>query len=86
MKVLRALYDQRPQDMFARLRCPVLIAPAGGGAGGAAFLERKREAIERAAAALPHATVRWFEDSVHDIPLHHPRELAEAIGDFAEAL
>ena len=85
MKILRALYDQRPQELFARVTCPVLIAPAGAVAS-AGFLDRKREAVDRAVSSLPRATARWFDDSVHDIPLHRPRELAEAIGEFAESL
>jgi hypothetical protein len=28
----------------------------------------------------------WFDDTVHDVPLHRPAELARAIVDFARSV
>jgi hypothetical protein len=46
----------------------------------------KKSAIERALEIQPRSRVRWFEDTVHDIPLHRPDELAEELLTFAAHL
>lgn len=83
MRILRAMYDQPPMELLRRVRCPVLVAPTIDPASEPPFLERKRRAVERALDALPNGTVHWFEDSIHDVPLQRPVELAEAIVAFA---
>jgi pimeloyl-ACP methyl ester carboxylesterase len=88
MQVVRALWEQRPSELYRRVRCPVLfvLAEREGGGRIAEWQRMKHEAVERAQAALPNCQVRWFKDTVHDIPLHRPRELADAIERFAAAL
>jgi pimeloyl-ACP methyl ester carboxylesterase len=78
MQVIDALYEQRPSRLIARLSCPVLLCPAGGGQAAA-----KRPAIERARELLPSARVTWFEEAMHDIPLQYPAELAAELAGFA---
>jgi hypothetical protein len=46
------------------------------------WMELKREAIARAQARLPDCQVVWFADTIHDIPLHRPHELARTIEEF----
>jgi pimeloyl-ACP methyl ester carboxylesterase len=84
MKILRAMYDQKVGELYPRVRCPVLIAPAmsAPSADMPAFVRHKRAAVDTALGALPDARVRWFENTVHDIPLHRPAELAAAIESF----
>jgi pimeloyl-ACP methyl ester carboxylesterase len=77
MRVIDALYDQRPQELYPAVTCPVLLCPAGG-----QMFEGKREAVARAAGLLPDARVAWFEDSLHDIPLQRPLELAAELARF----
>ncbi len=88
MRVVRALWDQRPSELWPRVRCPVLfIAAEREGEGRMReWLELKREAIERARGLLADCQVRWMPDTIHDIPLHRPEELAQAIEEFARAL
>ena len=88
MQVVRALWDQRPSDLCPHVRCPVLfVAAEREGAGRVQeWMEMKREAIGRAERLLPDCQVRWFPDTTHDIPLHRPAELAQAIEEFALGL
>jgi pimeloyl-ACP methyl ester carboxylesterase len=81
MQVVDVLYEQLPSRLLAAVTCPLLLCPAGGRRGPA-----RRPGVERAQRIRPDARVTWFEDSLHDIPLQHPAELAdELIGFAAEA-
>ena len=88
MQVVRALWEQRPSELCPRVRCPVLFVAAEREGEGRTreWMERKREAIERAQGLLADCRVRWFQDTIHDIPLQRPQELAQAIEEFALAL
>jgi pimeloyl-ACP methyl ester carboxylesterase len=77
LEILRALWEHRPSQLYARVEEPVLLCPAGH--GDPERVARKREGVERAAATLPRGRVRWFDDADHDVHVHRPRELAEAI-------
>ena len=35
---------------------------------------------------IKKSDIVWFEDSVHDIPLQHPKTLADCIVNFASKL
>jgi pimeloyl-ACP methyl ester carboxylesterase len=85
MQVVRALWDQKPSELYGQVRCPVLFIAAERQAEGRAleWLQLKREALERAEVAVPNCRVVWFKDSIHDIPLQRPKELARVIEDFA---
>ncbi len=86
MRIARAIYEQKTSDLYARLRCPALLCPAVPPAprdeNAEQFLALKRAGIARAEQASPLVRTVWFEDTVHDIPLHRPIELAQAISDF----
>ena len=83
MQVVRALWEHRPSELWARVQCPVLIVPAV--APGPhdertrGMLESKRRNIAVAEDRLPHRQTIWMMDTIHDIPLQRPAELAEAI-------
>jgi len=79
MQVVDALYDQRPAALHPLAGCPVLLCPAGDDLG-----DDKRDAVERALRLLPDARATWFEDTMHDIPLQRPAELAAELARFAE--
>jgi pimeloyl-ACP methyl ester carboxylesterase len=85
MQVVDALYDQRPEALFPLVDRPVLLCvaedPAGGERAGV-----KRDAAARALALFPSATVTWFEDTMHDIPLQRPAELAAELARFVDAV
>ena len=84
MQVVRALWEQRPADLIPRLRCPLLILPARQASDGQDFRSSKMVSVERAAQLAHNARVRWFEDTVHDVPLQRPDELAAELQAFAE--
>ena len=85
MQVVRALWDQRLSELCERVTCPVLFAVAERKAEGrvAQWMEMKREGVARAQQRLADCRVRWFQDTIHDIPLHRPAELADVIAEFA---
>src|SRR5829696_11552 len=85
MQVIDALYDQRPPALYPLVDCPVLLCVAADPVGGA-IAEAKRGAAVRAAELLPSATLTWFEDTMHDIPLQRPAELAAELARFADSV
>jgi hypothetical protein len=40
--------------------------------------------VERALALQPRARVRWFEETIHDVPLQRPDELATELRTLAD--
>ncbi len=85
MQILRALWEQRPPQLYGRVQCPVLMLPAAQEPKDereAAFLARKRANIALAEQMLADSETVWFQDTVHDIPIHRPRELADVITQF----
>lgn len=89
MKIVRSLWQQRPTQLFPRVACPTLIVPAElppADQEAAAWVERKRQSVAAAAAALPNARVIWAHDTIHDVQLQRPEWLAEHIATFAQSL
>ena len=86
LEILRALWEQRPSELFPRVAAPTLIVPARrpNATGRAAAMAPIRETlVANAVAALPNGRLLWMEDTVHDIPLQRPAELARAIDSVA---
>lgn len=84
MKILRALWEQRPVQYYALVRCPTLILPASNEhVEDHAWTERRRAQVLAAANGIENNRVVWFHETVHDIPLHRPRKLANVILRFA---
>jgi len=84
MKILRALWEQRPGDYYPLVRCPVLILPAmNERVEDLAWSERRRAQVLAAARGIEKNRVVWFHNTVHDIPLQRPRRLANVIRQFA---
>jgi pimeloyl-ACP methyl ester carboxylesterase len=86
MQVVDALYGQRPPDLYPLVDCPVLLCPAADPAADATHAQAKRDAAVRATGLLPSATLTWFEDTMHDIPLQRPAELAAELARFADSV
>lgn len=87
--IARAIYEKETFDLFARARCPILLCPAREtprDERGAQFLQLKLEGAARAGQTARDVRTLWFEDTVHDIPLQRPAELAQAIADFGFAI
>lgn len=81
MKILRAMYDQQPARLYPQIQEPVLICAADD---GSEWARHKRGAVAAAGAAIPHAEIRWFEQTAHDIHVHRPELLAGVMLDFIE--
>jgi pimeloyl-ACP methyl ester carboxylesterase len=84
MQVVRALWEQRPDELLPLVRCPILLLPARQSAGASDISDSKVAGITRALDLQPNARVRWFDNTVHDVPLQRPDELAEELGAFIE--
>ncbi len=86
MQILRALWEQRPPELYPRVQCPVLLLPAEQEPKSEQerrFVERKHANVQRAAERLAHGETVWFKDTVHDVPVQRPKELAETIINWA---
>jgi len=88
MQIVRALWEFETYERFKQVACPVLVVPARPGEpigeGEREFLEAKERGLEQARKALPALQVRWMPNSIHDIPLQRPEELAETITNFID--
>jgi pimeloyl-ACP methyl ester carboxylesterase len=78
MCLLRELWDHPPSRLLHRVRVPVLLVLADGGAGVPFSVDKARD-VERAEAALACVRVHWFGETDHDIHVQRPRELATLI-------
>jgi len=83
MRIIEALWEHRPSELFPRVRCPVLLLPARQKDNPSPMARRFRreESIARATARLPRSETVWLEDSVHDVPLQRPALVASAISE-----
>ena len=86
MQVVDALLDQRPPALYRLVDGPVLLCVAADPADGETHTEAKRGAAAGALDLLPSATVTWYEDTTHDIPLQRPAELAAEVARFADSV
>jgi pimeloyl-ACP methyl ester carboxylesterase len=84
MQIVRALWEQRPAELLPRVQCPVLLLPARQASDPPEFASAKAAGISRALELQPRARVRWFENTVHDVPLQRPDELATELLAFAD--
>lgn len=90
MRIARAIYEQKTSALFARVRCPVLLCPASAprphDERTTQSMAHKREGVARAEQANALVRTRWFENTVHDIPLQRPDELATTIAQFGRPI
>ena len=80
LRIIDALWDHKPAELYAQLQCPVLMLPArqsNPDAGDRRF--RREESIARAESLLPRSKTVWMEDSIHDVPLQRPQLVADTI-------
>jgi non-heme chloroperoxidase len=84
MQIVRALWEQRPADLLPKVRRPILLLPARQSTDASEMASAKQTAVSRALELQPHARVRWFDDTIHDVPLQRPEELAAELLAFIE--
>jgi 2-succinyl-6-hydroxy-2,4-cyclohexadiene-1-carboxylate synthase len=86
MRIVRALWDQQVSNLFPRVACPVLLMPARREEEtrtSAGTREEKEAQLTKALELLPQARLVWMEDSIHDVPVQRPVEVARVIRDAA---
>jgi pimeloyl-ACP methyl ester carboxylesterase len=90
MRILRAIWDFKTYSRFSLVRCPVLMVPARPPVPHSEFEQNWVAAKERGVAlaqeSIQNLQVTWMEDTIHDIPLQRPAELASLIASFATGL
>ena len=75
MMILRALWEQKPSEIYGRIQTPTLIAVADQ--VPPERLAAKRVTVAQAEEGIASVRVHWFEGAVHDIHVQRPRELAD---------
>jgi pimeloyl-ACP methyl ester carboxylesterase len=78
MQILRALWEQRPRELYGKVTAPVVICPATS-RNSPEWSERKRVQVAAAAESLARVTVHWFEETDHDIHVQKPGALARVM-------
>ena len=90
MQIVRLMWDFKTYEYYTRLRCPVMVVPARPSEPLSPqereFLAFKERGVTRAQETIQDVRVHWLEDSIHDIPLQRPAELAALLAEFARAL
>ena len=87
MLIVRALWEHKPSELYRRVACPVLLVPVWSEPANermAAMQENKRWALAVAQERLARSRLLNMEDTIHDVPLQRPKELAEAIAAFVQ--
>ena len=86
MKIAREIWDQKPSELYPRIKSPVLMVPAmqhSDDPRRESWTQAKLHGIETAKKLLPDVRVVPMEDTIHDVPIQRPKELAQALIDFA---
>ena len=72
--IVRSMYLLPPRDRYPLVRVPTLLMPAVR--DGDAHAARARKLVAEAAAAIPDATVAWYEGADHDLHAQYPDRVA----------
>jgi len=89
MRIVRAVWDQPLSELYRRVRCPSLLIRAQHDAGSDRemfWTQATEVGLRRALKLLLDARSIDMKDTIHDIPLQRPKELASFIADFAISL
>jgi pimeloyl-ACP methyl ester carboxylesterase len=82
-KVLWAMWSEPASLSYPRVSCPSLIVAAGSRPGAdPEFAQRRQQAVEATVSSFPRARAVWIPNTMHDIGLDKPQELAHALLDF----
>ncbi len=86
MNIAREIWEMQPSKLWEQVLCPVLLVSAIKEATDPQrelWARAKTQGLETARERLQNARVLVMEDTIHDIPIQRPQELAQAIIDFA---
>ena len=83
MRIIEALWDHRPSELYPDARLPVLLMPARREEDDpeATRRFRREESIATASKLLPISDTVWLEDSIHDVPIQRPELVADVISE-----
>jgi pimeloyl-ACP methyl ester carboxylesterase len=81
MLIARALWEHRPSQLYEKVICPTLVVAAEPPdlVADPDRLRWKRRAMALAEQRLSRSRILWMRETIHDIPLHRPTDLASAI-------
>ncbi|MCB0211421.1 MAG: alpha/beta hydrolase [Anaerolineae bacterium] len=80
LKILRALWEQTPNSLYAIIQEPVLICAAED-ARNPEWMKVKAKQVNAAHTQLKRVEVHWFENTDHDIHVQRPTRLADLFLD-----
>ncbi len=81
LRIIEALWDHHPRELYSKVQCPVLMMPARQRENPDAY-ERtlaRSDSISAAERLLPRSKTVWLEDSIHDVPVQRPELVAATI-------
>jgi pimeloyl-ACP methyl ester carboxylesterase len=82
LQIIGALWDQPTHALYQRVSCPITLVvaePATIDENRADFLTQRNIDLTTLAQLYPEITILRMQDTVHDVPLQRPQELAEII-------
>jgi pimeloyl-ACP methyl ester carboxylesterase len=82
LAILRAMWEQRIDDVHRRVGVPVLLVPCDDGSGSERT-ERKRAEVAKASARLAVARTEWFA-AHHDVHAQRPGEVASLLSSCVD--
>lgn len=86
LQIISAMWDQPTVELYSRVRCPLKLIVAQQQPAGEeqqTFFARRNAGIARIQSIVPSVQVVRMPDTIHDIPLQRPRELAQEIISYA---
>jgi pimeloyl-ACP methyl ester carboxylesterase len=87
MKIAHAIFDQQPVHLLEKVVCPLLVIscqqePTNDEARQ--WQKLRQDGLKTLDRAAPDARVVVMKDTIHDVPIQRPEELAKKISDFAK--
>jgi pimeloyl-ACP methyl ester carboxylesterase len=81
LRIIEALWDHHPTELYKQVQCPVLIMPARQQNLTATEErdQRRMMSVGEAEEQLPTSKTVWLENSIHDVPLQRPELVADLI-------
>ena len=87
LRIIEALWEHRPRELYPRVTRPVLMMPARQRQNPDSY-ERtlaRSDSIAAAESLLPRSKTVWLEDSIHDVPVQRPQLVADTIREHIQS-
>ena len=83
VRILQQMGELNAREMYQMVQVPVLFAAAlSASPDRQDWNDRKRESVRRARELVRESQEHWFPNTPHDIQLHRPQELAQALEEL----